>query len=267
MHPLVKAMTRLGVFKVTMISTVFSALASTFVTWIFSFFIAMQEPALHFRLAFLVPFFVAPGFSYFTALAMRESRRARVNAVKAARIDPLTELLNRRAFFEADGRALEKFGPLARRTILFVDIDHFKSINDSHGHEGGDEVLRHFSKLILKCLRKDDLVARFGGEEFVVELTGASPEEVENVAERIRSEAQSTPAAFRSGFIDFTVSIGVSGGSFAELIDRLLSSADAQLYLAKQSGRNCVRGQDRNTPAPIPFAAAREMSSAACNPA
>lgn len=262
MHPLVKAMTRLGLIRVTMISTVFSALASTLVTWIFSFFIAMQERGLHLRLAFVVPFFVAPGFSYFTALAMRESRRARINAQKAARLDPLTELPNRRAFFEADGRAEETLGLQARRTVLFIDIDHFKAINDQHGHEGGDEVLRHFSKLLRNCLREDDIFARFGGEEFVVELTKAGLEEAESVAERIRFETQSSPVAFRSREIAYSVSIGVAAGSFAESIDRLMSAADAQLYLAKQSGRNRIRMQTVSpahshvaaTPEPMPVA-------------
>ncbi len=243
MSPAVKAMTRLGIVKVTIISTIYSALASSFVAWILTFFIEMQQPGLHMRLAFLIPFVVAPGFSYFTALAMRESKRARMNAMKAARLDPLTELPNRRAFFEADGRAEEAFGLQSRRTVLFIDIDHFKAINDQHGHDGGDEVLRYFAKSLSQCLRDGDLVARFGGEEFVVELAGAGLEEAEGMAERIRLAAQTAPVAFHSSEIVYSVSIGVAAGTFTESIDRLMSVADSQLYLAKQSGRNCVRMQ------------------------
>ena len=268
MSPAVKAMTRLGVVKVTLISTVASSLASSFVAWIFSFFIVMKQPGLHMWLAFVIPYFVAPGFSYFTALAMPESKRARIRAMKAARLDPLTELPNRRAFFEDDGRAEGAFGLQARRTVLFIDIDHFKAINDHHSHEGGDEVLRQFARSLTQCLREGDLVARFGGEEFVVELTGAGLDEAESVAERIRLAAQSTPVVFRSSEIAYSVSIGVAAGTFAESIDRLMSVADSQLYLAKQSGRNRIRMQTvapgahahAAAAAPEPLAVARQVA-------
>ena len=226
------------------ISTVFSAFMSTFVAWLFGFFIDVPNYAVHIKLAFIIPFFVSPGFSYFTALAMRELKRARMSAQKAARLDHLTEVFNRRAFFEAETRALEKYRPEERRKILFIDIDHFKSINDRFGHEGGDEVLRAFARLLRANLRKDDLVARFGGEEFVIELPGASAEDAEAIAERIRAQAQAASVVFRSSRIDYTVSIGISSGAFGDPLDRLLSAADAQLYLAKQTGRNCVRRQD-----------------------
>ena len=244
MQPAVKAMTRLGFFKVMAISTVFSAFMSTFVAWVFGFFIDVPNYDVHIKLAFIIPFFVSPGFSYFTALAMKELKRVRMNAQKAARLDHLTEVFNRRAFFEAETRALEKYRPEERRKILFIDIDHFKGINDRFGHEGGDEVLREFARLLRSNLRKEDLVARFGGEEFVIELPGASMAEADAIAERIRAEAQASGVAFRSSRIDYTVSIGISSGAFGDPLDRLLSTADAQLYLAKQSGRNCIRRQE-----------------------
>ena len=173
-----------------------------------------------------------------------------MSAQKAARLDPLTEVFNRRAFFEAEAVALGKFRPSDRRMILFLDIDHFKSINDRFGHEGGDEVLRAFSKLLRSSLRKDDLVARFGGEEFVIELAGASATDAEMIAERIRAEAQSSGVMFRSRRIDYTVSIGIAAGAFEDPVDRLLGTANAQLYLAKQSGRNCIRRQAEAGTAP-----------------
>jgi diguanylate cyclase (GGDEF)-like protein len=244
MQPAVKAMSRLGMFKVTLISTIFSAFMSTFVAWVFGFFIDVPNYAVHIELAFIIPFFVSPGFSYFTALALRESKHARISAQKAARLDHLTEVFNRRAFFEAEARAQEKYRPEERRKILFIDIDHFKSINDRFGHEGGDEVLREFARLLRACLRKDDLVARFGGEEFVIALPGASTQDAEAIAERIRAQAQAASVVFRSSVIDYTVSIGISSGAFSDPLDRLLSAADSQLYLAKQSGRNCIRRQD-----------------------
>ncbi len=191
MQPAVKAMTRLGFFKVMAISTVFSAFMSTFVAWVFGFFIDVPNYDVHIKLAFIIPFFVSPGFSYFTALAMKELKRVRMNAQKAARLDHLTEVFNRRAFFEAETRALEKYRPEERRKILFIDIDHFKGINDRFGHEGGDEVLREFARLLRSNLRKDDLVARFGGEEFVIELPGASMAEADAIAERIRARGAS----------------------------------------------------------------------------
>jgi diguanylate cyclase len=175
-----------------------------------------------------------------TALAQRRHLDQTLNALEQQSItDPLTGLLNRR------GMSTRLFGPtgLPTRhvTVLVIDIDHFKTINDQHGHITGDEVLRAVGKGLLRETRGDDVAVRIGGEEFVV-VTPAGPEDAALLAERLRESAMDWMAAW-SG----TVSVG---GVTAELVsaehltpDRLsglIEDADRCLYQAKRAGRNRV---------------------------
>jgi len=158
--------------------------------------------------------------------------------------DPLTNLLNRRAFEEAALRQLA----ISRRAgegvaLLLMDLDKFKVINDAHGHSTGDEVLIAFAGHLTAQLRAQDLLCRFGGEEFVLLVPGADQASAEALAERIRSlwrkECFQTP----QGELVTTVSIGyvcVNDGAEQGLY-RLIDRADQALYEAKQQGRNCVR--------------------------
>lgn len=241
MQPVVKSMGRLGMIWVTVISTVASAFLSACVAIVLGIFIEVPNYTTHITLAFIIPFFVTPIFSWMTAIALRDSRQARIKAYELARLDPLTGLLNRRAFFEANERSRETRAPTATRSLLFIDIDHFKKINDSHGHEGGDRVLREFAKIVVDTVRKSDLVARFGGEEFVIETGEATPEDAKAVAQRILQRARAHQVAYRGKIISYTVSIGIAHGDYSCEIDPLLSAADAQLYLAKRAGRDCYR--------------------------
>jgi diguanylate cyclase (GGDEF)-like protein len=163
----------------------------------------------------------------------------------AARTDPKTGLLNATAWQrEADGeviRALRSNSPLA---LLLVDVDHFKQVNDSHGHLIGDEVLRALAAELRQQVRESDVVGRFGGEEFTVLLPRTDTAGACRIAERLRSSAGglSIAAAADVMRINVTVSIGVSvlgqhGGDLFEL----LAAADLALYRAKDAGRNQVR--------------------------
>jgi diguanylate cyclase (GGDEF)-like protein len=164
---------------------------------------------------------------------------------EAARTDGKTGLANSSYWREVAEREISRArsgrDPLA---VLLVDIDHFKSVNDRYGHLVGDEVLRAVANGLTHGLRPRDFVGRFGGEEFVVLLTGSDLEQARQAAERIRAHVAevSVEASNRREPVQVTISIGVaafrdSGHSVHELLD----AADAALYAAKHAGRNCVR--------------------------
>ena len=239
MSPVVKTMTRLGMVRITLLMTVASAIMSVGVAWLLSLVITISNIQEHLWLAFVIPFFVTPGFSWLTALSMRESRRARKMAYELARRDPLTGVFNRRAFFDADQKARDTAAKnTVSRAILFLDIDHFKMVNDTWGHEGGDAVLVHLARLLQNCTRKSDLISRFGGEEFVVEAVDCETEGAVSLAERILDEIRAAQVSFGTHSIAYTVSIGIAAGDKSLPTDRLLACADAQLYIAKQNGRD-----------------------------
>jgi len=133
-------------------------------------------------------------------------------------------------------------------SAILLDMDHFKKINDDHGHLVGDEVLRIFCERIRQELRKNDMLARFGGEEFVIACTRTTLGEASRIAERVRLTISSTPFQTQAGPIDVTCSLGVacSDGKEFATCDDLVSAADALLYVAKNSGRNRVQVFDPN---------------------
>ncbi len=152
--------------------------------------------------------------------------------------DSLTGALTRRAFLDACTQELERGRRKDRVcSLLIMDLDHFKNINDSYGHQAGDRVLVDFVDRVTGLLRRPDQLGRFGGEEFVALLPETSPAEALVAAERIRAEVERT--LVQPGC---TVSIGVASSVPGEsAIDTILSRADVALYAAKNAGRNCVR--------------------------
>lgn len=159
-----------------------------------------------------------------------------------ATTDHLTNLLNRRAFLEATEREIRRahrYGqPL---TLLMLDVDHFKHINDSCGHPAGDEVLRRIAATCRRLLRDEDLTGRLGGEEFAITLVQAPIEAAALVAERLRRTIGELRIEFEGRQIAVTVSVGVAEfGMDADNLSRLVSVADERLYAAKHGGRNRV---------------------------
>jgi diguanylate cyclase (GGDEF)-like protein len=162
------------------------------------------------------------------------------SAKQLAYLDGLTGIFNRR-FFEM--RIVEELERAARYkselSVIMLDIDHFKRLNDEFGHLLGDEVLRQVSSILQQHLRKGDVVCRFGGEEFAVLLPQASNESAMEVAEKLRRAIETFhfPGVPRP----VTVSAGTAHfPEFGETRDEVVSAADSALYLAKQAGRNCV---------------------------
>jgi diguanylate cyclase (GGDEF)-like protein/PAS domain S-box-containing protein len=167
--------------------------------------------------------------------------------------DHLTGLSNRRAFFEAAEQELLRSRANPRPTALIaLDADHFKAINDRHGHPGGDAVLQHLAGILGDTFREVDVVARIGGEEFAVLLPSTDLPRAAVVAERLRAIVASSVVDFDGSRIRYTVSAGVAHLDDGEGgIDLLLKRADGALYAAKRAGRNRVeRWRPELEPAP-----------------
>ncbi len=162
---------------------------------------------------------------------------------KLATTDPLTELPNRRYVMqrmEQELDRLKRMGGLPS-SLLMLDIDHFKSVNDSFGHATGDEVLRAFADLLKRSLRKTDLAGRIGGEEFVVMLTGTGTENALTFAGKLLQQTAELEIACGKKMIHFTVSIGVTLMTATDATtDITLARADKALYAAKDNGRNRI---------------------------
>jgi diguanylate cyclase (GGDEF)-like protein len=164
------------------------------------------------------------------------------NLESFATIDGLTGVLNRRGLEDA----AIKMQDMCKRinlsmAVLLIDIDHFKKVNDQHGHLTGDEVLRHLAKNISEMLRSSDVLGRYGGEEFCVFMPNTNENEALGLAERIRSGVEVKPLKLKHSTINSTVSIGVADSVRAGYdFKGLIATADTAMYVAKKSGRNRV---------------------------
>ena len=169
---------------------------------------------------------------------LTEQRRSEDRLRVLATTDPLTGALNRRAFFERARHERTRTLDLESVAVLLIDADHFKLINDEHGHDMGDTVLQRIVEVARKEIRSLDLLGRFGGEEFAVFLPGCDANTAQDVAERIRTSVAGSAGLDQVGC---TVSIGVAvSRSASESVEELIRRADAAMYAAKTSGRNRV---------------------------
>src|SRR3569623_633095 len=163
-------------------------------------------------------------------------------ALRAAHKDPLTGTSNRAALDTTLVREVE----MARRhatalSMIVIDIDLFKAINDSFGHAIGDEVIKNLTCVIDKVIRKSDMLFRFGGEEFVVLLSNTERDGALLLAERIRREVEKTTVRTTHRHVPITISLGGATLANDDSAQMLFEKADRALYQAKASGRNCVR--------------------------
>ncbi len=173
---------------------------------------------------------------------LREQRAALTDAERRAQTDPLTGVLNRRSLIErlnaACARAQARGLPIA---LLFIDLDHFKTINDTRGHLAGDACLRAVIGPIQSELRKSDVIGRYGGEEFVVILSSADAGVAQGIAQRIRERVESLQVEGFGPPIRLTCSIGVATSDSLQVWgEDLVASADQAVYVAKGAGRNQI---------------------------
>ena len=159
-----------------------------------------------------------------------------------ANTDPLTQISNRRHFFElAEKMFLEAQRNMRTISLLFMDLDHFKFINDTHGHDTGDIVLRNFTRLVRSVMHRSHILGRMGGEEFAL-LMPCDYAKAGEIAERIRNVVEETEIPLPEGSIRITVSIGLSSSQNRDIISlkKLFIHADKALYRSKEEGRNRV---------------------------
>jgi diguanylate cyclase (GGDEF)-like protein len=208
---------------------------------------SLFDPSLERTLAFFPGILLSMGYGP-GLLLMNHERRAN-DARRLATIDPLTGVLNRRALIE---RVNVEFAGARRRgepcSLLMLDIDHFKSVNDQYGHAGGDAVLVEFAQRLVDHVRPTDLVARLGGEEFCIFLSGASEEASLHVADRLRRLIASTPMTLPNGE-RLSVRMSVGSATVESVAEphwqSLLEHADRALYVAKSQGRDRVVAASR----------------------
>jgi len=162
--------------------------------------------------------------------------------------DFLTGLSNRRQLLLRCSEEMSRLGRLREEsssqghlTFIMLDIDFFKKINDTYGHDGGDEVLREMSSRLRKNLRQHDIIGRYGGEEFLIVLVDSNPEQLQTIAERLWHSVRSTPVNFKGQQISATVSLGVATRTGDDVShEQIITRADEALYHSKHTGRDKI---------------------------
>ncbi|WP_227028708.1 GGDEF domain-containing protein [Azotobacter chroococcum] len=172
----------------------------------------------------------------------RVTQAEKLRAEQLATRDPLTGIDNRRAFHD---RALPLWNRARREdrelSLILLDIDHFKAINDTHGHAGGDRVLVATARLLESALRKQDVLARWGGEEFILLLPETGLSEAAHLAERLRAALEGLRLQHEGQDIAITASFGIARRKAGQPdLDRLVAEADELLYRSKEMGRNRI---------------------------
>ena len=203
---------------------------------IFESFATWPINAYTFMLGAVSQFFISSLFVLMLSYKLNQSLES------IATIDGLTSILNRRGLEDA---AL-KMQDMCKRinlsmTVILIDIDHFKKVNDKYGHLTGDDVLRHIAKVVAGILRSSDVFGRYGGEEFCAFLPNTTEGDAIGLAERIRAGVEASPLKLERGPIKTTISIGVADSVRAGYdFKGLIAAADGALYSAKNGGRNQV---------------------------
>ncbi|MDD5436717.1 MAG: diguanylate cyclase [Candidatus Omnitrophica bacterium] len=208
------------------------AVLSTFIFGVFNIAVATFYPILAIGLSY--------SLTSLYAQILQSIERARL--FRQATRDGLTNLYNIRHFnllFEAEFRNASVYKS-KRLAIIMADIDNFKHINDTYGHQAGDTILREFAKIIQSKCRQTDVVARYGGEEFVVMLSGAGQKDALDIAEKIREGVQNKKFRFKNDNLGTTISMGVVEFSKEHDKEELVEKADKALYKAKEEGKNRV---------------------------
>ena len=157
--------------------------------------------------------------------------------------DSLTQVWNKRYLLETLERELKRRERTKQDlTLMVLDLDYFKNVNDTYGHLVGDDLLRQTANRLRKTLREEDILARFGGEEFCIVLTETSESQAKACARRCLEVIAETPFSTASGKIAATISIGIGVAKTTMTCDQLIKIADDNLYKAKQLGRNRISG-------------------------
>ena len=178
---------------------------------------------------------------YFRYRSQTELTEINLERQRQANTDPLTHLPNRRfletVYLPRLHNQEEQSFPV---TCVVMDIDHFKQVNDKHGHDIGDKVLKHIAHLLTQHIRQTDVVVRTGGEEFLVIFPKADLSIGFKLSEKLRQTVEVSPFVMEGTTLDITCSFGVSTALTSDEINAAFKQADDKLYQAKRAGRNCV---------------------------
>lgn len=191
--------------------------------------------------SFLTLTFLAAFYEYSRQSSFQKLNELTVELERLAILDPLTHLFNRRGMLERiEHEWVRQQRNRGGLSFLLMDVDHFKRVNDEYGHETGDVVLLELAKHILQAIRKQDALARWGGEEFLLLLPDTTLEQAVVVAEKIKHMVALNPISHRGHQLTITLSIGVAAVEQDDEPDDTINRADKRLYAAKQQGRNRV---------------------------
>ena len=174
-----------------------------------------------------------------------ERKKAEEEIYRLANIDPLTDLPNRRFMRHSiDDEKTRSERSTKPFSFIIADIDDFKAINDNYGHDCGDYILVELSRLMEELLRKQDIVSRWGGEEFLFLLPETDAEGAVNTAEKIRRRVEEKEFSYDSTRLELTITFGVASADYADDIQERIKKADTALLLGKNRGKNCVIALD-----------------------
>jgi len=242
---MIKHLAGIGRFNSVIILTVLAALSSLAVTLVAVILLNRRGLSLQTDIAAYlavgVALVVTLPFAWFLIDLLLRVHRDEQEMRRLASYDSLTGLLSRHAFFDN----ANNYVSLARRekksfSVLIIDLDHFKLINDRYGHPAGDAVLKLFADVVNSVARRSDIIGRLGGEEFAVVLPSTRSSEALEFAERLHHAINQAVLKFKGSAIRYSVSIGLAefDKDSGDTIDDLLARADLALYQAKQGGRN-----------------------------
>ncbi len=226
---------------ITIICVLISVLLTTFI------FIIFRLDTIGFRgaiyISIMAPIVLTPVITIYLLNLIDELNITKDLLEKASRTDFLTEIFNRRYIIEL----LESAFLSGQRykfpfSVILIDLDHFKKINDKYGHDAGDYVLQNFSWKILNNIRRTDYFGRFGGEEFLVVCMHTNMNNAEILANKLKTIIEKTQFYYKEKKIKVTASFGISSNEGnVETVNKLLKLTDEALYDAKRAGRNCIR--------------------------
>lgn len=243
MHDLRSKIVKLGRTKTVVLITLFSIIASVVISLIMLIFLGIEIVFISMMISVVAPAIIAPAVSWYIVSLLISTHHLEERMRQLATYDMLTGAMTRHAFLEA----YESCYFYAQRNklqlaFIYIDLDDFKAINDTHGHAGGDQTLISFGEIVKEHKRKSDFFGRMGGEEFVLVLPDTGLEGAVSLANKLRCFARKTNVKYDSHDIQYTISIGISifGPGNQVEVEELIKQADNALYRAKVQGKDCV---------------------------
>lgn len=190
--------------------------------------------------ASIVPVLVAFPASYYLFSQQSKFEKMSTKLAYLLNFDQLTAVFTRRAFFQEANQTLENSNNKSSNAVFFVDLDHFKQVNDKFGHGMGDEILRILGKVLNEEFCSGEISGRLGGEEFCIFAQNYTSAQATKKAQRLVDRFQKRAAIVDGVAVNCTLSVGITVSNFARNIDELIATADKHLYIAKKKGRNRI---------------------------